>query len=56
MPTTQSEADNAFLDSYEKAVDRATELELKVAGLTDQEWLKNLTEAQALFARELNAF
>ncbi len=38
-----------------KAADRAIELELKIAELIDQEWLKNLTEAQAHLARELNA-
>jgi len=46
-------AGNAYLDSYEKAVDRAIELELKLAGSTQQEWLKNLIEAQADFAREV---
>ncbi len=44
---------NVYLDSYEKAVDRAIELELKVAGATQQEWIKDLTEAQTEFAREL---
>ena len=43
----------AYLDSYEKAVDRAIELELKVAGMTQQEWLKSMIEAQTEFAREL---
>ena len=46
-------AGSLYVDSYEKAVDRTIELELKVAGLTQQEWLKNLIEAQAEFAREL---
>jgi hypothetical protein len=46
-------AGNLYVDSYEKAVDRAINLELKVAGLSQQEWLKNLIEAQADFAREL---
>ena len=41
------------MDNYEKAVNRAIDLELKVAGLTQQEWVKNLIEAQADFAREL---
>ena len=39
-------AGNLYLDSYEKAVDRTTELQLKLAGLTQQEWLKSLIEAQ----------
>jgi hypothetical protein len=46
---------NAYLDTYEKAVDRALELELKVAGSTQQEWLKGLIETQAEFARELTS-
>ena len=43
----------AYLDSYEKAVDRATELQLKLAGLTQQEWLRSLIEAQVDLTREL---
>ena len=46
-------AGNLCVDSYEKAVDHTIELELKVAGLSQQEWLKNLIEAQADFGREL---
>ncbi len=46
-------AGNLYLDSYEKTVERAIELELKVAGVTQQEWLRNLIEAQTDFAREL---
>jgi len=42
-----------YVDSYEKAVDRAVDLQLKVAGLTRQEWLKSLIEAQADFTREV---
>ena len=48
-------AGNAYLDTYEKAVDRAIELELKVAGMTQQEWLKSMIETQADFARELSS-
>jgi hypothetical protein len=48
-------AGNVYLDSYEKAVDRAIDFELKIAGATQQEWLKNLIEAQADFARELTS-
>ncbi len=47
------QAGNLYVDAYEKAVDRAIELELKVAGLTQQEWLKNLIETQADFTREV---
>ena len=46
-------AGNLYLDSYEKAVDRTAELQLKLAGLTQQEWLKSLIEAQVDIAREL---
>lgn len=45
---------NLYIDSSEIAIERAIEFELKLAGLTDQEWLRNLTGAQADFARELN--
>ena len=41
------------VDSYEKAVDRTIELELKVAGASQQEWLKTLIQAQAGFGREV---
>jgi hypothetical protein len=44
---------NLYLDSYEKAVDRAIELERDVAGATQQEWLKDLIGAQAELTREL---
>ena len=42
-----------YLDSYEKTVDRAIDVELKLAGLTQQEWLKTLVEGQAEITREL---
>jgi hypothetical protein len=46
-------AGNLYVDSYEKAIDRAIDFERQVAGLTQQEWLKTLIEAQTDFAREL---
>jgi hypothetical protein len=46
-------AGNLYLDTYEKTVDRSTELQLKLAGLTQQEWLKSLIEAQVDVTREL---
>jgi len=46
-------ASNTYLDSYEKAVERATDLELRFAGLTQQEWIKSLIEAQVDITREL---
>jgi hypothetical protein len=48
-------AGNLYLDSYEKAVDRGTELQLKLAGLSQQEWLKSLIEAQVDVTRELTS-
>jgi hypothetical protein len=46
-------AGNLYLDSYEKAVERSTDLQLKLAGLTQQEWLKSLIEAQVDITREV---
>lgn len=51
--TAARKAGHAYLDSYEKAVDRAIELELKLAGSTQQDWIKSIAETQADFAREL---
>jgi chemotaxis regulatin CheY-phosphate phosphatase CheZ len=48
-------AGTMYLDSYEKAVDRAIELEQSVAELTQQEWLKNLIEAHVDATRELTS-
>ncbi|MBV9048560.1 MAG: hypothetical protein JOY58_09845 [Solirubrobacterales bacterium] len=47
-------AGNLYLDSYEKTFDQAVELELKLAGLSQQDWLRNLIEAQVDFAREIS--
>jgi Phasin protein len=44
-----------YLDAYEKAVEQTIELQLKVAGVTEQEWLKDLIEKQADFAREVTS-
>ena len=46
-------AGNAYLDTYEKAVDRAIELELKLAGSTQQNWIKSIAESQTELARDL---
>ena len=48
-------AGSVYLDSYEKAVDRAIDLELKFAGMTQQEWLKGLVETQVDFTREVTS-
>jgi hypothetical protein len=46
-------AGELYLDTYEKTVDRTAELQLKLAGLTQQEWLKSLVEAQVDVSKEL---
>jgi hypothetical protein len=46
-------AGNAYLDTYEKAVDRTLELELRFAETTRQDWVKSIVESQTDFAREL---
>jgi hypothetical protein len=46
-------AGNIAVDSYEKTVKRAIDFEVKVASLSQQEWLKSLIEAQADYARGL---
>jgi hypothetical protein len=51
--TAARKAGKAYLDSCEKAVDRATELQLKLAESTQQDWIKSIAETQADFAREL---
>ena len=51
---TARKAADAYLDSYEKAVDRALDLEVHFAETTRQDWIKSIVEAQADFARELN--
>jgi hypothetical protein len=53
--TAARRAANLYLDSYEKAVDRTINLELTLADVTQQEWLKSLIEAQADVARELTS-
>jgi urocanate hydratase len=36
-----------YVDTYTKAVDRAIDVERKLADATKQEWLKSIIEAQA---------
>ncbi len=50
--TAARKAGDLYLDSYEKAVDRTVALELKLAGMTQQEWLRSIIEAQADLTRE----
>ena len=53
--TAARKAGRTYLDAYEKAVDRAIDVELKVAGLSQQEWLKSMIETQADITRELTS-
>lgn len=50
---TARKAGNLYLEAYEKAVDRTVNLELKLAGMTKQEWLQSIIEAQADVTREV---
>jgi hypothetical protein len=43
----------SYVDTYEKAVGRAIDFELKVTDATKQPWLKSLVEAQTGLARDL---
>jgi hypothetical protein len=53
--TTARKAGNLYVDSYEKAIDRAVALELQLAGLSRQEWLKSVIEARADITREITS-
>ncbi len=45
-------AGHLYLDTYDKAVDRTVELERRFAHATQQQWLRDLIEAQADLTRE----
>jgi hypothetical protein len=49
------QAGTLYLDAYEKAIEQTVKLELKVAGMTQQEWLTNLINTQADFTREVTS-
>jgi transketolase len=51
--TAARKAAGAYLDSYDKAVDRTIELELRLAESTRTDWIKSMVETQTEFAREL---
>jgi len=53
LAATARKTGDLYLESYEQAVDRAIDLELRFAGLTQQQWLKDVIEAQADIARDL---
>jgi hypothetical protein len=53
--TAARSAGNLYLDSYEKAVDRTIGLEVELAGLSRQDWLRDVVEAQADLAREITS-
>jgi hypothetical protein len=48
-------AGTLYLDAWEKAIEQTTEFQLEVAGMTQQEWLKNLVEKQADFTRQITS-
>jgi hypothetical protein len=48
-------AGNLYIDAYERAADRAIDLESKAADLAQQEWLETLLRAHTDVARELTA-
>ncbi len=48
------EAGVLYVEAYEKAVDRATELETKLADATQQEWLEQLIHSHVKFVREIS--
>jgi hypothetical protein len=52
---TARRAGNLYLDAYEKTVDRTIELEVELAGLTQQEWLRDVIQAQTDLAREITS-
>ncbi|MGO9753319.1 MAG: hypothetical protein ACLP8S_32910 [Solirubrobacteraceae bacterium] len=47
-------AGTQYIDTYTKAVDRAIDVERKLAGATKQEWLKSIIDAHADMTKELN--
>jgi hypothetical protein len=53
LVTAARKAGNLYADSCEQAADRAIDAELQLADHTQQEWLKNLIDAQADFTREI---
>ena len=53
--TAARKAGALYLDTYEKAVDRAVDFELKLAEATPQEWLSGLLETQAKLTRDLTS-
>ncbi len=48
-------AGTVYLDAYEKAIEQTTDLQLKAADMSRQEWLKNLIEKQAEFTRQITS-
>jgi hypothetical protein len=44
-----------YLDACEKAIEQTIELQLKIADMTQQEWLRSVIEKQAEFTREITS-
>ena len=49
------QAGTLYLDAYEKGIEQTIELQLKIAGMSQQEWLKDLIEKQADVTREVTS-
>jgi len=54
MVDAARKAGSQYVDSYAKAVDRAIDVERKLAEATKQEWLKSIIDAHADMASDLN--
>jgi hypothetical protein len=44
-----------YLDAYERGIEQTIELQLKIAGMTQQEWLRDLIEKQADVTRKVTS-
>jgi hypothetical protein len=49
------QAGTRYLDAYEKGIEQTIELQLKIAGMTQQEWLTDLIETQADVTRKITS-
>lgn len=54
MVDAARKAGSQYVDSYAKAVDRAIDVERKLAEATKQEWLKSIIDAHADMVNEIN--
>jgi hypothetical protein len=49
------QAGTLCLDAVEKGIEQTIEFQLKIAGMTQQEWLKDLIEKQANVTRQITS-